>query len=119
LARCEALKIELSVAAGSGLITYFKNLKLLPMKNFAENVPVLVVWEDHFVGDSSWHGLDSVSLEPQLCTSVGWIVKEDKEHIVLMPHLSPVRGGTQSGFGELTIVRAAIRAKKFLCPRKK
>jgi hypothetical protein len=89
------------------------------MKDFAEKAPVLITWEDHFVGDSSWHNVDSVSIEPQLCTSVGWIVREDKEHIVLMPHLSPVRGNGQSGFGELTIVRAAIRAKVSLSSRSK
>jgi hypothetical protein len=89
------------------------------MKNFAEKMPVVIVWEDHFVGDSSWHGLNSVSLEPHLCTSVGWIVKENKERIDLMPHLSPVRDGAQSGFGELTIVRAAIRSKVPLFPRSK
>lgn len=64
---------------------------------------ILVVWKDAKGGDlSGWRPISSMGrLKPETITSVGWLVKEDKEAIVVCPHVAH----DGEGDGEIAIPR--------------
>ncbi len=90
------------------------------MKDFSKSSPVLIEWEDPYSGLAHWHDISELSPKPLICRSVGWIVSRANGCIVLMAHLAPPRDdGGQSGFGDVTIPRRAIKTIRSLAPAKK
>lgn len=72
---------------------------------------VLVEWLDSHAG-RGWQDLDRLerAAEPLYCRSVGWVIRENKDCKVLVPHLSGEKNGntTLQGCGDLTIPTASI-----------
>lgn len=67
-----------------------RKVKKLPKRN-RKNFPhklVMVWWED-IVSDSSWNDIvDIQKSETAVCCSVGWLVREDTNKIILMADFS-------------------------------
>ena len=68
----------------------------------------LVTWIDS-IGSSGWRTIDEIPLESEICTSIGWLIRETKETITLVGSKSLQ---TNSFNGVLTIPKIAIRKKK-------
>lgn len=72
---------------------------------------VLVEWLDSASGNS-WQRLDEIAatgLVPMKCRSVGWVVAKDKDHIVLVAHISGDGEATRElGTGDLAIPRKCV-----------
>ena len=61
-----------------------KTEKLTKKSNTIKTPEVLVVeWKDHYSTSNGWKDPEGVDMDPELCTSVGFKVKEDKEFLVL------------------------------------
>jgi hypothetical protein len=65
---------------------------------------VLVDWVDSYRAPMEWEALDD---EPTLleCQSVGWLARENKDCVTIVPHWSQF----EHGCGEMTIPRVAIK----------
>lgn len=72
---------------------------------------VLVEWLDSHAG-RGWQDLDRLerAAEPLYCRSVGWVIRENKDCKVLVPHISGEKNGNTvlQGCGDLTIPTASI-----------
>ncbi len=72
---------------------------------------VLVEWVDSGMGRGGWKPLDEIKdVSDQLfCKSVGWVTRESKKSIQLVPHLAG-DGKTviEQGYGDLVIPRKCI-----------
>ncbi len=80
----------------------------------------VVAWLDHCGGRGEWTSVaDLQSHFPVTIFSAGWIVKETKEFITLVPHAGIGKDGhiTESSQGELCIIKKCIiqrhRVSKF------
>lgn len=74
---------------------------------------VLVEWLDAHAG-RGWQTADQIrnAAEPLYCRSVGWLVAENADCKVIVPHISGEKSGEWllSGSGDLTIpVKAIVR----------
>ena len=72
---------------------------------------VIVDWIDS-CSSRGWVEKEALQTSiPLPCRSVGWVIKEDKECIVLIAHLSDVTddGNFGQGNGDITIPRAVIK----------
>ena len=73
---------------------------------------VLVEWEDSYGCSSSWEDLgENESREPEhmRCRSIGWLVRQSKRNVVIVPHLAEnERMGIKQGCGDMTIPAASI-----------
>lgn len=78
---------------------------------------VIIDWYDSH-SNRGWHTLDEIREEcvPLLCRSVGWLIHENKEHIVIVPHLAGMddEACTTSGSGQKTIPVVAVQKCKVL-----
>jgi len=81
----------------------------------------LIEWVDHWsFSDSGWKTFDKDVLDqvkPLAITSVGWILKENDEIILLVPHQHPHTEEANSemrGCGELIILKSSITSRKEL-----
>lgn len=72
---------------------------------------VLVEWLDSHSG-RGWQDFERLerAAEPLYCRSVGWIVRENNNCKVLVPHISGEKNGdiALQGCGDLTIPTASI-----------
>lgn len=72
---------------------------------------VLVEWVDAHSG-RGWQTMEELknAAEPLYCRSVGWIVLENADCMVVVPHVSGERNGTTAltGCGDLTIPNKSI-----------
>lgn len=72
---------------------------------------VLVEWLDSHSG-RGWQDFDRLErvAEPLYCRSVGWVIRENKNCKVLVPHIAGEKNGetTLQGCGDLTIPTASI-----------
>ena len=78
---------------------------------------VLVDWFDHSSSPDGWHDIEEYQTEsfPLACQSVGWVVHEDKDIMVIVPHrYLPRDGYKQRGSGDLTVLKRAIKRIKVL-----
>ena len=79
--------------------------------------PLLYVeWMDHFSAPSmDWASVTAAEendIEPIVCRSVGWLVKEDRLHIYIMANFDGEPGNdAESCFGGMTILKSAIVRK--------
>lgn len=78
------------------------------MKGDFRKTPVLVEWVDSFRG-VNWEPLDDSTIIPPTHFSVGWIEKQDKDYVKILPHVSVYPSGHKNGFGDMTIPRCAIK----------
>ncbi len=80
--------------------------------------PVFLMWEDSYGVGSTWEEFaDKSTIVPHMCFSVGWIVKETKDAIVIVPHISPPNeqiGAVECGCGDMVIPKSAIRDRRDL-----
>jgi len=49
----------------------------------------VIKWIDSYGVSSSWEDITDVEMWPVVCTSVGVLVKETKDYVVLCPHCIP------------------------------
>lgn len=82
----------------------------------------LIKWADSYGVSASWEEINPVDEIPHVhCFSIGYIVAEDEEHIVVVPHMHPendVIGATESGCGDMTIPKCSIVEREILKARK-
>jgi hypothetical protein len=78
---------------------------------------VLIEWVDSHSG-RGWQDLESLeaSAVPLYCRSVGWLVKETEQCVVIVPHISGEKDGhiLLQGCGDITIPTKAIVKEKIL-----
>lgn len=79
----------------------FRDMKLL-----------LVEWLDACSDSAGWNSMERLSNEIDAlhCRSVGWLVRETKKEILLVPHIAGERnqGIRPSGAGDITIPKKTI-----------
>ena len=72
---------------------------------------VMIEWLDALGCSSSWQDMDDDrQLEPMLCRSVGWLLRDGPDCKVIVPHVADVPGGPQQGCGDMTIPTACVRS---------
>lgn len=70
---------------------------------------VLVEWLDSYGCSPTWQSLENVNPSRLSCKSVGWLLHEDKDCTVIVPHISGEVGETpRQGCGDMTIPSIAI-----------
>lgn len=71
---------------------------------------VLVVWVDSCGAESGWEDIDNFShAQIMKCKSVGWLVHEDSERLVLVPHVALKDDGEfLQGCGDMVIPKMAV-----------
>ena len=71
---------------------------------------VLVEWVDSFGCPTNWTPIDQCQAELLVCRSVGWLIQDDEDCKVIVPHLSASKhaNSTQQGCGDMTIPTAAV-----------
>jgi len=70
---------------------------------------VLIEWVDSHVAIGGWKGLDGFCASAPVCRSVGWLVKNDEDAKVIMPHLIQEQGDVPlQGCGDMTIPTCAV-----------
>lgn len=71
--------------------------------------PVAIEWRDSSSIESGWVPKDSINdLRPSECLSVGFILSEDKERIVICPHLSNTNQSSPMVNGGMVILKKQI-----------
>lgn len=70
-----------------------------------------VIWEDSSE-TYGWHDIEPLSAEPVWCVSVGFIIRQTKEAIVLALSLGNLGSGMNQANGIMTIPKSAIRSMK-------
>lgn len=65
---------------------------------------VLVEWVDSYHAPMDWSELDDDS-KILLCRSVGWLARENKDCLTVVPHWTDF----EHGCGEMTIPRVAVK----------
>ena len=72
--------------------------------------PLLVEWMDSAQPISAWMFLENKpSLETIQCVSVGWVVGETDEVLMLAPNLGDIEsGGSAQGSGFIRIPKSAV-----------
>lgn len=77
-----------------------------------------VEWLDHCSHGRGWKevkDLQENDWSPILVVSVGWVIKETKKYIVIIPHHDTTGGNCQ---GSMTIIKSCIKKRKRLKTRK-
>ena len=78
--------------------------------------PLLVEWVDSAQPISAWMFLENKpSLETMQCVSVGWVVGETDEVLMLAPNLGDIEsGGSAQGSGFIRIPKSAVTRRVVL-----
>ncbi len=82
----------------------------MPVEIAPENLtPVLVEWEDSYCS-TGWRFLAEMEPEVMRCRSLGWVVSQDDDCLVLAPHVSAEDHGDAplQGNGIMVIPKRAI-----------
>ena len=77
---------------------------------------VYVAWVDSHSG-RGWNDLENIAAKAEFlhCRSVGWLISETKEVMVIVPHLTSGDGDIiVQGCGDITIPKCAIRKVKVI-----
>ena len=71
----------------------------------------IIKWIDSYNSPSTWEKISEMQ-KPQsmICISVGWIEKESKTNIIIIPHISDIDNKENKGHGcgSMTIPKSAI-----------
>ena len=80
------------------------------MKQITSRPLVVVAWVDSLGCSSSWEPVqDDAKCVLSTCRSVGWLVYDGPEGVVLVPHVAVVEGyQNDQGVGDMAIPRPAI-----------
>ena len=71
----------------------------------------LIKWLDSYMHPSWWEDRDKIKNPVNMvCASVGWIEKETKDNITILPHISNItdKNYKGQGCGIMTIPKASI-----------
>ena len=82
---------------------------------------VMVEWTDSYGCSSVWYEIPDEKLMPHICISMGWLVSESEDAVLLVPHLSPKNESietTEQGCGDMTIPKCSIKRMVELKPTK-
>lgn len=72
------------------------------MTSMSKKIPfplVLVEWKDHYTNDA-WMPVRDMSMAPEMCLTVGWLVRDAEDHVLVTSCIGPsdpekdVMGGT-------------------------
>jgi hypothetical protein len=70
---------------------------------------VYVEWRDSYGCASTWQALAAPPAAPMICRSVGWLLHDDADCKVIVPHISEDHPTlARQGCGDMTIPTAAI-----------
>lgn len=72
---------------------------------------VLIEWVDSHVAVGGWKLLDDFdrNAKAPFCRSVGWVVRDDDEIIVVVPHFIEEQGDVaRQGCGDMTIPKCSV-----------
>lgn len=76
---------------------------------------IKVHWVDSAQPYGNWHHLDDLpALEVVVCQSVGWLVAESDDVLMLAQNLGDVETGNAQASGLMRIPRACVRKTEFL-----
>jgi len=78
---------------------------------------VLIKWIDSYGCSPLWEATEDLNPQPHYCYSVGWIVKETPEVVVIIPHMSPSNediDAEEQGCGDMTIPVVCIKKRTHL-----
>ena len=70
-----------------------------------------VEWQDSYGVSAIWQETKNAKPIQHKCFSVGWIIAENEDVIVLVPHLSPANNkidAEEQGCGDMTIPKCSI-----------
>lgn len=88
-----------------------------------KNYPLVYIeWADSFGCSSEWTSTADVADVEHICISVGFLLKESKDIVVIVPHFSPANekiDAKEQGCGDMAIPRSAIRQLRTLKIMKK
>ncbi len=71
----------------------------------------IIKWIDSYNGPSIWESISEMeNPKSMICISVGWIEKETKDNIVIIPHISDINNKEDKGHscGAMIIPTIAI-----------
>lgn len=73
------------------------------------NELVLIRWRDAYGCSPEWRPVDSVKAHPLFAESVGWIIEDNADSVVVLPHRTKGNENCDAqGCGDMTIPKAAI-----------
>jgi hypothetical protein len=93
-------------------------------KKFRNAKLVVVEWRDSATHSSRWDRVDDIvdeNGEVGTCLSCGWILRNDKTSLVIIPHIAEIvniHGGIDGASG-ITIPREAVVQLTYLFPARK
>ncbi len=74
---------------------------------------ILIEWEDSSMAPQGWQFEKDCDFKLSICTSVGFVIEESKEKIILAPHVF-FEGENRQMAGYAVIPKTAIRKRKAL-----
>jgi hypothetical protein len=74
---------------------------------------VLVEWKDHYTHDA-WAEKDRLPTAPEMCLTVGWLVKEDDQTMVVTSCLDPTNAADGLMGGTWIILKNCVTSRKVL-----
>ena len=79
---------------------------------------VLIEWLDSYGCSPHWQTLEECRAKPLVCRSVGWLLQDDADCKVIVPHISDSSNEhvPTQGCGDMTIPTAAILRISELTP---
>lgn len=75
---------------------------------------VLIVWRDAKGGTSDWTAISKLDANPAIISSMGFMVKDNDQYIMLVPHLDYSQENEPDGFGEIIIPRGMVMELSYL-----
>lgn len=72
---------------------------------------VYLEWRDSYGVSAEWRETEAAEPHAHRCFSVGWILKETDEAIILAPHLSPANDlihAEEQSCGDMVIPKSAV-----------
>lgn len=74
-----------------------------------------ITWIDSYGCQSSWTEFDQIDVTPVHAISVGYVIKEDDEYVVVLPHfIGETAVNEQQGCGDMAIPKCSIKERKVL-----
>jgi len=77
----------------------------------------LIEWMDPYTFSDKWESISEMpNLKNTICVSVGWIMKETKDNILIIPHISDIgnKNSLGTGCGAMVIPKLSIVKRKKL-----
>ena len=68
----------------------------------------LIEWEDSLGCGDKWESIEALAPAVPVCRSVGWLVHESMECVVVVPHVGKDGHDLQIGCGDMLIPRRSI-----------